>query len=198
MVRKKRDWFPGSMYHITARGIRRSSLFHGDEDREKFLSLLGEAKVRYPFILHAYCLMTNHIHLQIETVDFPASKIMQILNSRYGRYFNRKYHYSGHVFDKRYGSELVDSQGYELELSKYIHLNPLKANMVVKLEDYRWSSYRTYALIEKSPLVATSRLLSYFPYPQSTNYIHYVKASYTDLSPSEREMSPINEMEERL
>lgn len=182
MARKGRIWFPGAKYHITSRGVRRTVLFQNDEDREKYLSLMEEAKNRYVFILHTFCLMTNHIHLQIETKNTPPGMIMNYINTKYARYFNKKYHHSGHVFDKRYGAEHIDSSEYELDLSKYIHLNPLKANMVTKLEDYRWSSYRIYVLLEKSSLVHTNQILSYFPEPQIQNYEKYIRSGYMDVS----------------
>lgn len=182
MPRKVRPWFPGAKYHITSRGVRRSSLFHADEDREEYLSILEETMHRYPFILHTYCLMTNHIHLQIETKNTPPAKIMMNLNRKYANYFNNKYHHSGHVFDKRYGAELIDSSEYELDLSKYIHLNPLKAGMVERLEDYKWSSYPVYGHIVKSTIVTTKQILSYFPKPQSQLYEKYLKSGYIELS----------------
>jgi putative transposase len=182
MARKQRVWYPGAIYHITSRGIRKGILFYDDFDRRKYLSLLAEAKERFNFSLHAFCLMTNHVHLQIETHDTSPAKIMQYLNTKYGRYFNKKYEFTGHVFDKRYGSEIVVSAEYEIDLSKYIHLNPLKAKLVTDLGDYEWSSYRTYAQLEKSPLVTTGRILSYFGEPRSQNYINYLKAPFKDLS----------------
>jgi putative transposase len=182
LARKGRPWFPGAKYHITSRGVRRTTLFHHDDDRDKYLSLVEEAKHRYNFNLHAYCLMTNHIHLQIETRKVPPGEVMKYIHTKYARYFNAKYHHIGHVFDKRYGSELIDSSEYELELSKYIHLNPLKANIITALEDYRWSSYRVYIFLEKSSLVYTKQLLSYFPEPQSQHYEQYLKSGYTKLS----------------
>jgi putative transposase len=182
LARKDRPWFSGAKYHITGRGVRRTMLFHDDEDRDKYLALVEEAMIRYGFILHTYCLMTNHVHLQIETTKTPPGTIMRHLNTKYARYFNKKYHHSGHVFDKRYGAELINSSEYELDLSKYIHLNPLKANMVGKLEDYGWSSYRVYVLIEKSSLVSTKQILSYFPEPKVQNYEKYVKSGFTDVT----------------
>jgi putative transposase len=111
---------------------------------------------------------------------------MQFINTKYAKYFNKKYHHSGHVFEKRYGAELVDNSEYELELSKYIHLNPLKASMVNRLEDYPWSSYPVYAGLVQSSLVETKQILSYFPEPQKELYLAYLKkAGYTYLAFSE-------------
>lgn len=179
LPRKPHIWFPGAKYHITSRGIRRNPLFGEDDDRYKYLSLLAEVKEKYPFDLQAYCLMTNHTHIQLQTSDFPPEKIMQTLNLRYAKYFNKKYSYSGHVFDNRYFRELIDSIEYELQVSKYIHLNPLKAGLVKKPEDYLWSSYRIYILQEKNDLVSSNIILSYFHEPQKFHYDEYIKMDDT-------------------
>jgi putative transposase len=181
MGRKRRAWFQGAKYHITSRGNRKSTLFYEDEDRMKYLSLLNETMERYSFTLHAYCLMTNHTHLQIETSDISPTIIMSTLNTKYAKYFNKKYDYTGHVFEKRYGAELLDSLDYEFDVSKYIHLNPLKGGLVDALEDYPWSSYHAYVNGEASQLVDTSHLLSYFPSPASQHYEEYVKTPLMDL-----------------
>ncbi|MFT8319912.1 MAG: transposase [Bacillus sp. (in: firmicutes)] len=94
-----------------------------------------------PFVLPSYCLMTNHIHLQIETIHHPTGSIMKYLHSQYATYFNKKYHFTGHVFESRYGSELITSLEYELKVNRYIHLNPIRVKVVAVLEDYKWSSY---------------------------------------------------------
>ncbi|MEQ6388011.1 transposase [Bacillaceae bacterium S4-13-58] len=105
MARKKRIWYPNAKYHITSRGIRRTTLFYDDEDRLEYLRLLEETKLLFPFILHTYCLMANHIHLQMETLNFPTGHIMKHLHTKYAKHFNQKYHFSGHVFESRYGSK---------------------------------------------------------------------------------------------
>lgn len=102
MTRKHRIWFPGAVYHITARGNRRSSLFNQRDDYLTYLGILEDVRSMYPFQLHAYCLMTNHIHLQIQTTNFHIKLIMKEMHSRYAIYFNKKYHYDGHVFQGRY------------------------------------------------------------------------------------------------
>lgn len=176
MSRRPRAWLPGAKYHITSRGIRKMALFEDDEDRRKFLYLIEETQSQYPFNLQSYCLMTNHIHLQLETIDTSPSSIMSNLNTKYAKFFNKKYQYSGHVFDKRYHSEHIDSAAYELDVSKYIHLNPLKAGLVAKLEDYPWSSYRAYILGEENPLINKAQIFSYFPEPKAAHYDQFVNA----------------------
>jgi putative transposase len=174
LVRKNRVWFPGAKYHITSRGLRKSPLFYDDYDRYKYLDLLKEAIEQYPFHLQAYCLMTNHIHLQIESIETTPSQILKLLHTKYAKYFNKRYDFSGHVFESRYGSELITAIDYELEVNRYIHLNPVKANLVKKPEDYRWSSYRTYFLQKENPLLSTHEILSYFPDPPTKYYLEYI------------------------
>ena len=179
MPRKPQIWFPGAKYHIYNRGNRKSTLFYDDEDRMKYLTTVAETKEKYPFYLNSYCLMTNHFHFNLETVQVPPGKIMHAINVNYAKYFNKKYDLTGHVFENRYNYEIIDSIEYELDLSKYIHLNPLKAGMVQRMEDYPWSSYRAYVLKEPNPLVTADRLLSYFPDPPEVYYSQYLNSEYT-------------------
>jgi putative transposase len=174
MVRRARTWFPGAKYHITSRGIRKQPLFYDDPDRRKYLGILLEAKERYEFNIHAYCLMSNHIHLQIETSKTSPGQIIKYLHSKYAKYFNLKYEFSGHVFEKRYFHDLIDSAEHELNLSRYIHRNPLTAGLVDSLETYPWSSYRAYLLNEYNPLVTKEQILSYFPEPRKEYYSHFL------------------------
>lgn len=174
MARRARTWFPGAKYHLTSRGIRKQPLFYDDPDRRKYLKLLLETKERYEFQIHAYCLMSNHIHLQLETLKTPPGQIIKYLHSKYAKYFNLKYDFSGHVFEKRYFHDLIDSPEHELDLSRYIHRNPLTAGMVENLEDYPWSSYRAYMLNEPNLLLTKEQILSYFPEPREGHYQEFL------------------------
>lgn len=185
MVRKQRTWFRGAKYHITSRGVRKSLLFYDNEDRYEYLLMLNKTKHKYPFILHTYCLMDNHIHLQMETLETPPGLIMKHLHSKYAKYFNQKHEFTGHLFEKRYGSELIDSSDYELDVSRYIHLNPLKAKMVENLADYQWSSIHNYLTdATNSPHVYTNQILSYFPPPKLENYLRFLHSPQVELSES--------------
>jgi hypothetical protein len=124
--------------------------------------------------------MSNHIHLQLETIDTSPSIIMSQLNTKYARYFNKKYQFSGHLFEKRYNGELIDSAAYELDLSKYIHLNPVKAGIVARPEDYPWSSSRAYLLGEPNPLIETQQIFSYFPNPPIEHYREFIQKPFID------------------
>ncbi|GAA0486438.1 hypothetical protein GCM10008986_09790 [Salinibacillus aidingensis] len=150
MGRQKRIWFPGANLHITTRGVRRTTLFHEDDDFLEYLRILEEVKQTKPFTLHAYCLMTNHVHLQMQPHEHHPGRILQQVHLNYAKYFNKKYKFTGHVFESRYASEYLHNVEYELEVNKYIHLNPLRANMVSELNDYKWSSYFDYVDRERS------------------------------------------------
>ena len=106
--------------------------------------------------------MTNHIHLQIETKSVHIKKLMCRINTFYAKYFNNKYDYHGHLFQGRYGSQIIDSDSYILEASRYISLNPVRANIVEKPEDYEWSSYSMLIGKKKEKLIKSDRILSYF------------------------------------
>jgi len=144
MARKKRIWYPGAQYHIMTRGNRRSDLFEKSEDFIIYLHILSETKLKYPFKLYSYCLMDNHVHLQIRTIDKHISFIMQQINSTYSRYFNDEHNMVGHTFQGRFLAEIIETNTYMLQTNRYIHSNPVKAKMVKYPQDYRWSSYPSY------------------------------------------------------
>ncbi len=162
MPRKARQWFPGATYHIVARGNRHAPLFLSSLDFSTYLSILQKVKEKYSFVLHAYCLMTNHIHLQLETKEQPIGDIMKLAHTRYATFFNHFHNLDGHVFQGRYSSKLILDTHYFLEANRYIHRNPLEAKMVETLEDYRWSSYPNYINREVSTLIDPSKTLSHF------------------------------------
>lgn len=162
MPRKKRIWYPGAMYHIMTRGNRRSDIFRDYEDFRTYTDILFSTKDRLPFYLYAYCLMDNHIHLQIETIDVPIWEIMMYLNSLYSRYFNDRYNLIGHLFQGRYYAELITTDSHMLQTNRYIHLNPVKAHMIEHAINYMWSSYRDYLGFQSTGLVNTDKLLSLF------------------------------------
>ena len=144
MGRPKRIWYPGATYHIVVRGNRKQDIFMDINDRLIFLQKISWIKSKINFYLHSYVLMTNHFHLLLETVDVDISDIMRNLNSFYTRFFNKKYDLVGHLFQGRYRSVLVEKEAYLMEVSRYIHLNPVRAGIVKNPEDYRWSSFQAY------------------------------------------------------
>ncbi len=144
MARPLRIAYPGAFYHITARGNERKNIFLNDRDREKFLSYLRSATERYEAAIHAYCLMGNHYHLLLETPAGNLTEIMRHINGAYTTYFNIKRDRSGHLLQGRYRAILVDVDEYAEELSRYIHLNPVRAGLAARPEEYLWSSYQDY------------------------------------------------------
>jgi len=150
MSRKKRTWYPGAQYHVMTRGNRRGDLFRKNEDFMSYLEIAKNIKQRHPFELYAFCLMDNHVHLQIRTREIALWKTMHLINTLYSKYFNQEYSLEGHVFQGRYHAVLVETDSYMLETNRYIHQNPVKAKMVKYPSEYRWSSYAEYLDLENS------------------------------------------------
>lgn len=149
MGRPLRIEYPGALYHITSRGNERKSIFLDDENRTRFLEILREYHDRYGILIHSYVLMGNHYHLILETPQGNLLKVMHGINGRYTGYFNRRYERSGHLFQGRYKGILVDKDAYLIQLSRYVHLNPVRARIVARPEQYKWSSYSGYMGKEK-------------------------------------------------
>ena len=141
MARPIRIEFGGALYHVTARGDRRETIFEDDADRERFLELLGEVVALFNWQCHAYCLMGNHYHLVIGTPDGNLSKGMRQLNGVFTQWSNRRHRRTGHLFQGRFKAILVDADSYLLELTRYVVLNPVRAGMVKQPSDWPWSSF---------------------------------------------------------
>jgi putative transposase len=144
MARPPRVEFPGALYHVIIRGNERKAVFRDDADRELYLRRLAHYRERYEFRLIAYCLMSNHVHLAMETGEVPLSRVMHGLQSSYTQAFNRRHRRSGHLFQDRYKAFLVDADRYFAALLRYIHSNPLEARLTDRAEDYAWSSDSFY------------------------------------------------------
>lgn len=159
MPRKPRIEFPGAFYHIIVRGNHGQVVFHDDQDKKKFLSVLNDYWVKFDFTLYAFVLLDNHVHILIETQNIPLSKIMQGANQRYTQYYNLRYKQSGHLFQGRYKAILCQRDSYLLKLVSYIHLNPVRAGIVLKPSEYTWSSHISYLNNSKSEFLNTSFVL---------------------------------------
>lgn len=151
MARPLRLEFAGALYHITSRGNERRPIFRDNIDREMFLTFLGQAVKRFGWSLTAYILMTNHFHLSVQTPEPNLSRGMQWLNGVYVNWFNRRYKRSGHLFQGRFDAKLIEKESYFGSVLRYVVLNPVRARMVARPEDYRWSSYRATAGLETAP-----------------------------------------------
>src|SRR6266571_8366879 len=153
MARPLRIEYEGAHYHVTSRGNERKAIFRDDTDREKFLELIGRAVEQFDIRVHAYVLMDNHYHLLIETPKAGLNRALRYLNGVYTQAFNRRHKRVGHLFQGRYKAILVEKDSYLLELSRYIHLNPVRImpwkgragrEQLRYLERYRWSSIGGY------------------------------------------------------
>ncbi len=162
MARPLRVEFEGAMYHVTARGNERRKIFFCRRDYDKFREYLGEAKEKYRFLLNAYVLMPNHYHLVVETPEKNLSRIMHYLNSSYTTYTNIKRKRSGHLFQGRYKAIVVDKDSYLVELSRYLHLNPVRAKMVEKPEEYPYSSCKSFISGSIESIVNVGAILGMF------------------------------------
>src|SRR3990170_5391485 len=162
MARRPRVHHPGGLYHVIARGNKGQKVFRQDQDYRLYLKFLEEYKERYNFLLYGYVLMPTHLHFLIEVGQVPLSEVMQGLQFRYTRNYNLRYRSWGHLFQGRYKAILCEKDSYLLELSAYIHLNPVRANLVKDPSEYPWSSYREYLKGGGAGLVDGSFVLSQF------------------------------------
>ncbi len=163
MARQRRLNEAGAYHHITARGVDRCDIFLDDHDRRQFLSLLSEARQRFGCQVLAFCLMTNHVHLTVRDSQGTLSKTQHFLNGVYAKRFNHKYGRSGHLFERRFWSSVLDSDAYLTTCAAYVHRNPLQAGMVSRLEDYQWSSYPSYLGLRSAPdFLDTTMLLNHY------------------------------------
>jgi putative transposase len=162
MARPYRLQGEGYLYHITSRGDDRKRIYVSEYDYKKFLEYLLKAKEKYNFYVYAYCLMSNHYHLLIETKLPNLSRIMQYINTAYTVYYNKKRNRSGHLFQGRYKSIIVEGDSYFLELTRYIHLNPVKAGISKTPEEYKWSSFKEYITNKRKTIIDKEEIKKYF------------------------------------
>ncbi len=166
MPRPLRPIDDGLIYHVINRGNNRQDVFRKDHDFKAFLTALDDLKHRKPFELYGYCLLNNHIHLLVRPIGASISRILQSLLVSHTQRYHRHYKTSGHVWQGRFKSPIIQNDEHLLAVLRYIEANPLRAGLVRRAEDYPWSSYRAHGLGEANPLV--DRLISYdelSPYP---------------------------------
>jgi putative transposase len=179
MPRPPRPLVDGGCYHLIARGNNRQFLFTNAEAFTYFLDCVSRAKTRYPAKCYHYCLMSNHIHLLLEiAMGEQLPKFMQFVLQGYGRWYQARQTYVGHVWQGRYKSPLVAQDSYFLEAGRYIERNPLQAKLVTDLKDYPWSSYPFYAYGTPNPLVNEDPYYAQLganPYRRQETYREFVR-----------------------
>jgi putative transposase len=162
MARKPRLHVPGGLYHVILRGNALQDVFFSPEDRARLYELLSEGVGRFGYRVHAFCLMTNHMHLALQAGEAPLSAGMQNLAFRYTKHVNDRRKRVGHLFHGRFKAYLVDQDRYGLALARYLHLNPVRARMVRDPAAYPYSSHRAYLGLEKLPWLTTDWVLGQF------------------------------------
>lgn len=144
MPRQARKQSKSSFYHIMIRGNERKDIFYDDDDRIRFLDTLKKMKKDGNYDIYAYCLMNNHVHLLMREGKDSIQRSMKRICVSYVYYFNNKHQRMGHLFQDRFRSEALEEESYILAAARYIHNNPVKAGIVAKAEDFKWSSYTEY------------------------------------------------------
>src|SRR5471030_2679578 len=163
MTRPLRLEFLGGLYNMNSHSDRSASIYLDDADRRAWLETMDLVAARFNFVVHAFCQMTNHYHLLVETVEGNLAQGMRQLNGLYSQYFNRRHAVAGHLFQGRYKAILVQKEQHLLELTRYVVLNPLRAGMVDTPDAWPWSSHNYVLSKEPAPIwLETQRLLGQF------------------------------------
>lgn len=157
MARPLRVEYPGAFHHVTARGVLKLPIFLDDADRAAFVKRLAELDYRWGLRIHAYCLMANHYHLEVETREPNLSRGLQWLNHVYASHTNWRHKRVGHLFQGRFKSALVEAETHLHALTRYIHMNPVRGGLVKEPSDYTWSSYRAYLGFVRPPIWLETR-----------------------------------------
>lgn len=199
MPRQRRQLSETKIYHIMIRGNQRQNIFLDEEDKIKFIEILKKKKAHQEYLLYAYCLMNNHVHLLLQEYQDELSRIMKKINVSYVYYFNRKYQRIGHLFQDRFKSEKIEKENYLLATISYIHNNPVKAVIAQAPAEYQWSSYNQYVnpkevifplIIEREKLLsffssnetkAIQAFIEYHARPRQEHFLEYPQEEIKDL-----------------
>lgn len=175
MPRQGRSESKSGIYHVMVRGINRQNIFEDDEDRQKYLNIMQKTKEISQCKLYGYCLMDNHVHMLVREGKEKISQIMKRIGVSYAYWYNQKYERSGHLFQDRYRSESVEDDSYFLAVLRYIHQNPLKAKIVINIDEYLWSSYRAYLANKMRGLIDTEFVLGMFGVKNAEAIKEYIR-----------------------
>jgi len=162
MPRKPRLHVPGGLYHVILRGNNRQAIFFEDDDRRRWESLIELGLDKYSHRIHAYCWMSNHVHMAVQCHERPISDFVRFIASQYSRATNKKLDRTGHLFERRHRAILVQTDSYLKELVRYIHLNPLRAGIVDAIDDYPWCGHQAYLDGNPPPWLTVNWVLSAF------------------------------------
>ena len=155
MSRPLRIEFPGAVYHVTSRGDRREPIYLDDDDRAAFLAVLAQCMARFDAQVLTYCLMGNHYHFVLHTREANLSRLMRHINGVYTQAFNRRHGKVGHLFQGRFKAILVDRDAYLLEVCRYVELNPVRARLAGRAEDFQWSSAAAHCGLRHDPILTS-------------------------------------------
>lgn len=188
MSRPLRIQYKNACYHITCRGNARQNIFHSDRDREKFLEILSRSLEVYQVHLFAFVLMTNHFHIVVRTPQANLQDFMRHFNISYTGYFNKAHNRSGHLYQGRYKSFLIDADSYLMQVSRYVHLNPIRVKRMKQASEeekkaylnvYPWSSYPDYVSSSRYGFLLTDEILAYFR-KNKTSYRSFVEEGMSE------------------
>jgi putative transposase len=196
MARPIRIEYPGAVYHVICRGNNRQGIYRDDEDRRRYLEKLSYYCQGKKVDLLAYCLMSNHVHLLLETPQGNLSKMMQAFQTSYTVYFNKRHGRTGHVFEQRYKAMLVEKDNYLLQVSRYIHLNAMSAKLAERAQDYRWCSYGSYLKGKGIPGLKTETVLGQLNGSKTRQLQQY--REYVEGGQEERLKNPAPEVRQQI
>ncbi len=176
MPRRHRFQAPGAIYHLTSRGTEGRDIFLDDLDRRVILAELEVVVLDLDWVCPAYCLMTNHFHLLIQTPEANLAVGMHRLNSAYANYFNRRHDHVGHLFQSRYSAEVIERESHLLESCRYVVLNPVRAGICRQPGRWQWSSYRaTAGYVPPPPFLAADWVLGQFGHAPRRAALRFVE-----------------------
>ncbi|MCL4779927.1 MAG: transposase [Gammaproteobacteria bacterium] len=194
MARPPRQHLPGGFYHVTLRGNHRQQIFSCGADRDALEDIVAEAASQTDAGIHAYCWMSNHLHMVVRVADAPLGRLMQRMASRYARYFQRTLGTTGHLFERRYHAGLVTTDMQLLAAVRYAHLNPVRAGLARDPARYRWSSHRWYLRQGGPAWLRTQFVLGMFdddPHRARSRYAVFVAEDATSTATAESATAPM-------